>query len=76
MIALQSHITAQGQVIPHWRVLMGYSDQTRQVFIMDPLLGYVAMGYDDMNRVWADQRGQFAVLYPPNMAAKVRNVIG
>lgn len=76
VIALQSHITDRGQVIPHWRVLMGYNDQTRQVFIMDPLLGYVAMGYDDMNRVWADQRGQFAVLYPPNMAAKVRSVIG
>ena len=37
---------------------------------------YVAMGYDDMNRVWADQRGQFAVLYPPSMAAKVKSVIG
>ncbi|MGM9321315.1 C39 family peptidase [Deinococcus aquaticus] len=76
IIALQSHITDTGTVIPHWRVLVGYNDVTAQVYIMDPLLGYVAMRYSDMDRVWADQRGQFAVLYPPTLAGTVRKVIG
>ncbi|MFT2718607.1 C39 family peptidase [Deinococcus sp. A31D244] len=76
IIALQSHITDTGTVIPHWRVLVGYNDATGQVYIMDPLLGYVAMRYSDMDRVWTDQRGQFAVLYPPTLAGTVRKVIG
>lgn len=76
IIALQSHITDTGTVIPHWRVLVGYNDATGQVYIMDPLLGYVAMRYSDMDRVWADQRGQFAVLYPPTLAGTVRKVMG
>lgn len=76
IIALQSHITDTGTVIPHWRVLVGYNDATGQVYIMDPLLGYVAMRYSDMDRVWADQRGQFAVMYPPTLAGTVRKVIG
>lgn len=76
IIALQSHITAAGRVIPHWRVVVGYNDPAAQVYLMDPLLGYVAMGYADFARVWADQRGQFAVLYPPALAAKVRKAIG
>ncbi|PTA69281.1 C39 family peptidase [Deinococcus arcticus] len=76
VIALQSHITAAGRVIPHWRVLVGYNDQSAQVYIMDPLLGYVAMRYSDMARVWADQRGQFALMYPPKLSATVRKVVG
>lgn len=76
IIALQSHITAGGQVIPHWRVVVGYNDAAGQAYLMDPLLGYVAMGYADFARVWADQRGQFAVMYPPNYAATVKRVIG
>ncbi|CAM3199763.1 C39 family peptidase [Deinococcus deserti] len=76
IIALQSHITDAGKVIPHWRVVVGYNDPTGQVYLMDPLLGYVSMGYADFARVWADQRGQFAVLYPPQLAATVRKVVG
>lgn len=66
LIALQSHIPEPGKVIPHWRVIVGYNDEERQVYVMDPLLGYVALSYADFTRVWADQRGQFAVLYPPS----------
>lgn len=76
VIALQSHITSARRVIPHWRVLVGFNDATRQVYIMDPLLGYVSMGYDDMTRVWADQRGQFALMFPPRLADTVRRTIG
>ncbi|SEI72230.1 Peptidase_C39 like family protein [Deinococcus reticulitermitis] len=76
LIALQSHIPEPGKVIPHWRVIVGYHDEDRQVYVMDPLLGYVALSYTDFNRVWADQRGQFAVLYPPALAATVKKVIG
>ncbi|GGM06466.1 C39 family peptidase [Deinococcus aerophilus] len=76
LIALQSHITASGQVVPHWRVVVGYDDAAKQAYLMDPLLGYVAMGYADFARVWADQRGQFAVMYPPSYAATVKRVIG
>lgn len=76
IIALQSHITDAGKVIPHWRVVMGYNDPTSQVYLMDPLLGYVSMGYADFARVWADHRGQFAILYPPQLAAVVRKSVG
>lgn len=76
IIALQSHIPQTGTVIPHWRVIVGYDDAKGAVYLMDPLLGYVAMGYNDFNRVWADQRGQFAVMYPPKLGATVRRVIG
>ena len=76
LIALQSHITGAGKVIPHWRVIAGYNDATQQVYLMDPLLGYVAMGYSDFQYVWKDHRGQFAVLYPLRLAATVKNVIG
>lgn len=76
LIALQSHITAAGQVIPHWRVVVGYDDARQETYLMDPLLGYVRMGYADFNRVWADHQGQFAVMYPPAMAATVKRAIG
>ncbi len=76
LIALQTHVTDTGQTIPHWRVIVGYDDARTQVYLMDPLLGYVTMSYADFNRVWADQRGQFAVMYPPNMSSTVLKVLG
>lgn len=76
IIALQSHIPEAGKVIPHWRVIVGYDDQRRAVYTMDPLLGYVAIGYDDFLRVWGEQRGQFAVMYPPKLSATVKKVLG
>lgn len=76
LIALQSHIPQVGQVIPHWRVVVGYSDAERMVYLMDPLLGYVGMSYNDFNRVWADQRGQFAVMYPPQLDTVVKKALG
>lgn len=76
IIALQSHITAQGRVIPHWRVVVGYDDVRQETYLMDPLLGYVKMGYSDFNRVWADHHGQFAVLYPPKLSGVVKHTIG
>lgn len=76
LIALQSHIPQPGKVIPHWRVVVGYDDSARLVYLMDPLLGYVALGFADFDRVWQDQRGQFAVMYPPQLEATVRKVIG
>ncbi|GBF05642.1 peptidase C39, bacteriocin processing [Deinococcus aerius] len=75
LIALQSHITAT-QVIPHWRVVTGYDDTRREVYLMDPLLGYVLMSYADFTRVWADHQGEFAVMYPPEWRGTVRKVIG
>ena len=76
IIALQSHMPEAGKVIPHWRVIVGYDDARRAVFTKDPLLGYVAIGYDDFMRVWNEQRGQFAVLYPPKLSATVRKTLG
>jgi ABC-type bacteriocin/lantibiotic exporter with double-glycine peptidase domain len=76
VIALQTYVSPSGRPIPHWRVVVGYNDTARQTYLMDPLLGYVAMGYDDFARVWADHRGQFALLYPPKLSATVRRVIG
>ncbi len=76
LIALQSHIPRAGTVIPHWRVVVGYDAAAAQVELMDPLLGHVAMGYADFTRVWADHRGQFAVLYPPQLRARVRATVG
>ena len=76
LIALQSHIPEPGKVIPHWRVVVGYDDAARLVYLMDPLLGYVALSYADFDRVWADHRGQFAVMFPPRLEATVKKVIG
>ncbi len=76
IIALQSHIPEPGKVIPHWRVIVGYDDARQAVYLMDPLLGYVGIGYNDFNRVWAAQRGQFALMYPPKLAATVRKAVG
>ena len=76
LIALQSHIPEAGKVIPHWRVIVGYDDARRAVYTKDPLLGYVAIGYDDFIRVWNEQRGQFAVLYPPKLSATVKKTLG
>lgn len=76
LIALQSHIPKAGTVIPHWRVVVGYDDARQQVYLMDPLLGYVAMSYADFTRVWADHRGQFALLYPPSWRVKAQQTIG
>ncbi|AIZ44358.1 peptidase C39 [Deinococcus radiopugnans] len=76
VIALQTYVSPRGQAIPHWRVVAGYNDAARQTYLMDPLLGYVAMGYDDFSRVWADHHGQFALLYPPRLSATVKRVIG
>ncbi|MEF2278591.1 C39 family peptidase [Deinococcus sp. YIM 134068] len=75
LIALQSHVTPT-QVIPHWRVVTGYDDARQEVYLMDPLLGYVRMSYADFTRVWADHRGQFAVMYPPTWKETVRKAIG
>lgn len=76
VIALQTYVSPRGQAIAHWRVVVGYNDAARQTYLMDPLLGYVAMGYDDFARVWADHHGQFALLYPPRLSATVKRVIG
>ncbi|GGL68281.1 hypothetical protein GCM10010840_02880 [Deinococcus aerolatus] len=76
VIALQTYVSPSGRPIPHWRVVVGYNDSTRQTYLMDPLLGYVAMDYDDFTRVWADHRGQFALMYPPKLSATVKKVIG
>ncbi|WP_235514100.1 C39 family peptidase [Deinococcus sp. Leaf326] len=76
LIALQSHIPRAGTVIAHWRVVVGYDDASAQVELMDPLLGHVAMGYADFARVWADHRGQFAVLYPPHLRVRVGATVG
>lgn len=76
LIALQSYIKPDGTVIPHWRVVVGYDDARKQVYLMDPLLGYVLMSYDGFTRVWADQRGQFAAMYPVSLRQQVREVLG
>lgn len=76
LIALQSHITPQGRVIPHWRVIVGFDDSSAQVHIKDPLLGYISLSYSDFKRVWDAQRGQFAVLYMPDMRSLVRKALG
>jgi len=75
LIALQSHITTK-QVIPHWRVVTGYDDAAQQVYLMDPLLGFVRMSYADFTRVWGDHQGQFAVMYPPTWREVVKKAIG
>lgn len=76
LIALQSHVTKQRKVIPHWRVIVGFDDAERAVYIKDPLLGYIAINYNDFKRVWKEQRGQFAVMYMPEMRSVVRKTLG
>lgn len=76
IIALQSHIPEAGKVIPHWRVIVGYDDEKRVVYSKDPLLGYIAISYDDFTRVWNEQRGQYAVMYPKQLSATVKKILG
>lgn len=76
LIALQSYTNNAGRVIPHWRVIVGYDDYYRQAYLMDPLLGYVTMDYQDFSDVWARQQGQFAVMYPPAMTRIVDKYLG
>ncbi|WP_157451534.1 C39 family peptidase [Deinococcus aquatilis] len=76
LIALQNHYAASGAVIPHWRVIVGYDDARQVVYLMDPLLGYVTITYPDFERVWREQRGQFAVLFPPSWIKIVTQTIG
>lgn len=76
LIALQNHYAPSGAVIPHWRVIVGYDDARQIVYLMDPLLGYVTITYPDFERVWREQRGQFAVLFPPMWAKLVAQTIG
>ena len=75
IIALQD-VTWQGKVMPHWRVIAGYDDAARRVYLMDPLLGYVTMSYAEFERVWGVHRGQFAVIYPPSWEGLVKKVMG
>lgn len=76
LIALQNYYAPSGAVIPHWRVIVGYDDARQVVYLMDPLLGYVTITYPDFERVWREQRGQFAVLFPPAWAQVVAQVVG
>lgn len=76
LIALQNHYAASGAVIPHWRVIVGYDDARQVVYLMDPLLSYVTITYPDFERVWREQRGQFAVLFPPSWIKIVTQTIG
>ncbi|ASN83475.1 peptidase C39 (plasmid) [Deinococcus ficus] len=75
LIALQD-VTWEGKVVPHWRVIAGYDDAARRVYLMDPLLGYVTISYAEFTRVWNVHRGQFAVIYPPAWHALVLQVVG
>ncbi|MBZ9714419.1 C39 family peptidase [Deinococcus multiflagellatus] len=58
--------------VPHWRVASGFNDARRAVNFHDPLLGHVAIGYDDLQQLWANHQGLLVVLYPPAWAAYVK----
>ncbi len=74
LIVLQD-LHLSGRVIPHWRVVVGFDDARQVVYLMDPLLGYVLMPFQDFMQVWAPHRYQFAVVYPPAWAALVTGVV-
>lgn len=62
--------------IPHWRVITGFDDGTRRLFVHDPLLGFVSISYDDFTALWATQGTLFAVLYPPSLHRRIIQAIG
>lgn len=75
LIALQNQPLASGQTVAHWRVVIGYDDASRTVYVMDPLLGYIAIPQQDFLTMWTPQRGQFAVMYPPTWRTTVRQAL-
>lgn len=76
LIVLQDLVLPSGTIIPHWRVVVGYDDAAKTVYLMDPFLGYVLMQQSDFLRAWTPHRGQFALLYPPAMRDIVKRSVG
>lgn len=62
--------------LPHFRVVTGFDDRSRQFFIHDPAAGYVSVGYNDFDALWNTQGRTFVAVYPPAHHAAVMRALG
>jgi hypothetical protein len=63
--------------IAHWRTVRGYDDDLKVFYVNDPMLGAnVALGYDWFNANWQPFGYRWMVLYRPDDAALVQQVVG
>lgn len=62
---------------PHFRVVRGFDDGTRRIFMSDPIYGpNVYLSYTDFDRLWNVYGQEFIPVYPASDAAKVARILG
>ena len=74
LIVLQ-HITWNRQTVPHWRVVSGVDRARGGVYLVDPLQGRLWMPAETFERSWKPTRGQFALMYPPELELNLALVL-
>ena len=64
----------------HYLTVYGYDGETRQLYVRDtylgPWKGDGLAGYDDTERYWAQFNGAFVVVYPPERAGELAELLG
>ena len=61
----------------HFRVVRGFDDGTRRIFLSDPIYGpNVYLSYADFDRLWNVYGQEFIPVYPASDAAKVARILG
>ena len=63
--------------VPHFRVVRGFDDASRRIFLSDPLYGPdVYLSYADFDALWGVYGQEFIPVYPAADAAKVARLLG
>jgi uncharacterized protein len=63
--------------VPHFRVVRGFDDASRRIFLSDPIYGpNVYLSYADFDRLWNVYGQEFIPVYPASDAAKVARLLG
>ncbi|HEU4740396.1 MAG TPA: C39 family peptidase [Meiothermus sp.] len=76
-------IAESGFVVPehgwmgHYRLLVGYEDRSKRFFAFDSYYGpKVTLGYSDFDEMWSHFNRTYLVVYPPEEAGKVEQILG
>jgi tetratricopeptide (TPR) repeat protein len=76
-------IAESGFVVPehgwmgHYRLLVGYDDGGKRFFAFDSYYGpKVTLGYSDFDEMWSHFNRTYLVVYPPEEAGKVEQILG
>lgn len=63
--------------IPHYRVVTGYDNISKNFLALDPLLGpAILISYPTFDVLWKSNRAQFIPVYPVSYRNVVRKVLG